>query len=103
MLEAMRAARFAILILGRRHDAAGVIATDLFRRTDVWLVDIGLEASLEEGTMMATRLCTLVQFSMTAGVNVAFDLAVIEDLYEALPGRSGDLRLPDLLDDQRFS
>ena len=39
MLEAMRAARFAILILGRRHDAAGVIATDLFRRTDVWLVD----------------------------------------------------------------
>jgi len=28
MLEAMRAARFAILILGRRHDAAGVIATD---------------------------------------------------------------------------
>src|SRR5262245_8066163 len=30
MLEAMRAARFAILIVGRRHDAAGVIATDLF-------------------------------------------------------------------------
>ena len=56
VLEAMRAARFAILILGRRHDAAGVIATDLFRRTDVWLVDIGLEASLEEGAMMATSL-----------------------------------------------
>ena len=28
MLEAMRAARFAILIFARRHDAAGVIATD---------------------------------------------------------------------------
>jgi hypothetical protein len=47
--------------LRRRHaaagaPAAGVIATDLCRRTDVWLVDIGLEASLEEGAMMATRL-----------------------------------------------
>jgi len=55
MLEAMRAARFAILIIGPRHDATGVIATDLFRRTRVWLVDIGLEASLKEGVMMATR------------------------------------------------
>ena len=103
MLEAMRAARFAILILGRRHDAAGVIATDLFRRTDVWLVDIGLEASLEEGAMMATRLYTPEQFSMTAGVNVPFDLALIEDLYDALPRRLGETRLTDLIDDRRFA
>ena len=103
MLEAMRAARFAILILGRRHDAAGVIATDLFRRTDVWLVDIGLEASLEEGAMMATRLYTPEQFSMTAGVNVPFDLALIEDLYDALPRRLGEARLTDLIDDRRFA
>ena len=84
MLEAMRAARFAILIIGPRHEAAGVIATDLLRRTRVWLVDIGLEASLEEGAMMATRLYTPEQFSMTAGVNVPFDLALIEDIYDAL-------------------
>jgi hypothetical protein len=103
MLEAMRAARFAILILGRRHDAAGVIATDLFRRTGVWLVDIGLEASLEEGAMMATRLYTPEQFSMTAGVNVPFDLALIEDLYDALPRRLGETRLTDLIDDRRFA
>ena len=103
MLEAMRAARFAILILGRRHDAAGVIATDLFRRTDVWLVDTGLEASLEEGAMMATRLYTPEQFSMTAGVNVPFDLALIEDLYDALPRRLGETRLTDLIDDRCFA
>jgi hypothetical protein len=29
-----------------RHGAAGVLATDLFRLTRVWLVDIGLEALL---------------------------------------------------------
>jgi hypothetical protein len=63
-------ARGALCVFGRRHDAAGVIATDPFRRTYVWLVDIGLEASLEEGAMMATRLYTPEQFSMTAGVNV---------------------------------
>src|SRR5262245_52710003 len=103
MLEAMRAARFAILVLGRRHDAAGVIATDLFRRTDVWLVDIGLEASLEEGAMMATRLYTPEQFSMTAGVNVPFDLALIEDLYDALPRRLGETKHTDLIDDRRFA
>src|SRR5262249_14144604 len=95
MLEAMRAARFAILILGRRHVAAGVIATDLFRRTDVWLVDIGLEASLEEGAMMATRLYTPEQFSMTAGVNVPFD--------DALRRRLAHTRLSDLLADRPFA
>ena len=102
MLEAMRAARFAILIIGR-HDAAGVIATDLFRRTRVWLVDIGLEASLEEGAMMATRLYTPEQFSMTAGVNVPFDLALSEDLYDVLPRSLGETRLTDLIDDRRFA
>jgi hypothetical protein len=39
-----------------------ILSTDLFRRTDVWLVDIGLEASLEEGAMMATRLYTPSSF-----------------------------------------
>jgi hypothetical protein len=99
----LRAARFAILIIGPRHDATGVIATDLLRRTRVWLVDIGLEASLEEGAMMATRLYTPEQFSMTAGVNVPFDLALIEDLYDALPRRLGETRLTDLIDDRRFA
>ena len=80
-----------------------MIATDLFRRTDVWLVDIGLEASLEEGAMMATRLYAPDQFSMTAGVNVPFDLALIEDLYDALPRRLGETRLTDLIDDRRFA
>ena len=103
MLEAMRAARFAILIIGPRHDGTGVIATDLFRRTRVWLVDIGLEASLEEGAMMATRLYAPEQFSMTAGVNVPFDVALIEDLYDALPRRLGETRLIDLIDDRRFA
>src|SRR5262245_31141624 len=80
MLEAMRVARFAILVIERRHERAGLIAADLFRRNRVWLVDIGLETSMPEGAMMATRLYTPEGFSMTAGVNVPFDLGLIEDL-----------------------
>ena len=53
--------------------------------------------------MMATRLYTPEQFSMTAGVNVPFDLALIEDLYDALPRRLGETRLTDLTDDRRFA
>ena len=33
---------------------------------------------------------------MTASVNVPFDLALIEDLYDALPRRLGEAKLTDL-------
>src|SRR5262245_66602065 len=36
LVEAMGAARFWILILGRRADGAGVICTRLFRRSGLW-------------------------------------------------------------------
>jgi hypothetical protein len=103
VLEAMRAARFSILVIERRHEAAGLVATDLFRRTEVWLVDIGLESSMPEGAMMATRLYTPERFSMTAGVNVPFDLEIVEDLHAALPRRLGEGKLADLIDDRRFA
>ena len=79
VLEAMRAACFSILVIDRRHETAGVIANDLFRRTEVWLVDIALEGSVPDGAMMATRLYTAGEFSMTAGVIVPFDIDMIED------------------------
>lgn len=103
VLEAMRAARFSILVIKRRHEAAGLVATDLFRGTEVWLVDIGLESSLPEGAIMATRLYTPEQFSMTAGVNVPFDLEIVENLRAALPRRLGEGELADLIDDRRFA
>jgi hypothetical protein len=103
VLEAMRVARFAILVIERRHQAAGLIATDLCRRNQVWLVDIGLEASLAKGAMMATRLYTPEQFSMTAGITVPFDFELIEDLHAELPAHLGELELTTLIDDRRFA
>lgn len=103
VLEAMRAARFAILVIERRHAAAGLIATDLIRRNRVWLVDIGLEASLAKGAMIATRLYAPEQFSMTAGVTVPFDFGLIEDLEAELPAHLGELESTTLIDDRRFA
>ena len=94
VLEAMRASRFSILVVERRHETAGLIATDVFRRAEIWLVDIGLESSMPEGGMMATRLFTPERFAMTAGVNVPFDLSLIEDLYAELPRRLGQPSSP---------
>ena len=103
VLDAMRAARFSILVIERRHETAGLIATDVFRRAEVWLVDIGLESSMPDGAMMATRLFAPEQFAMTAGVNVPFDLDLIQDLYAELPRRLGQTKLTAVVDDWRFA
>jgi hypothetical protein len=103
VLEAMRAAHFSILVIERRHETAGLIATDVFRRAKVWLVDIGLESSMPDGGMMATRLFAPERFAMTAGVNVPFDLDIIEDIYAELPRRLGESEVTALIDDWRFA
>jgi hypothetical protein len=103
VLEAMRAARFSILAIERRHETAGLIATDLFRRATVWLVDLGLESSMPDGEMIATRLYTPDRFAMTAGVIVPFDPAMIEDLHAELPRKLGENEVTAVIDDRRFA
>jgi hypothetical protein len=103
VLEAMRVARFAILVIERRHEAAGLVATDLFRREQVWLVDIGLEASMAKDAIIATRLYAPERFSMTGGVSVPVDLGVIQGLYAELPRSLGRHDLTTLVDDRRFA
>jgi hypothetical protein len=103
VLEAMRVARFSILLMERRHETAGIIATDLLRRAEVWLVDIGLESSLSEGEMFATRLFTPEPFSMTAGIYVPFDLDMLPDIVDELPRRLGDSPRASLADNRHFA
>jgi hypothetical protein len=103
VLEAMRAARFSILLIERHHETAGLVATDLFRRTEVWLVDIGLESSLSAGEMFATRFFTPERFSMTAGTYVPFDVDMLPDILDELPHRLGDSPLEALADNRHFA
>jgi hypothetical protein len=78
VLEAMRRARFSIISSVRRHTVAGLIVKDLFRGFEFWLVDEGLESSLPDDAVLATRLYTLEGFAMTAGVLVPLDIEPIE-------------------------
>ena len=56
VLESMRHARFSIIACVRRHPVAGLVVKDLFRGIECWLVDEGLESSLPDEAMLATRL-----------------------------------------------
>lgn len=102
VLEAMCNARFAIIEVQRRHQAAGLIVADLFRNIELWLVDEGLEMSLAEGTVYATRYYTPDCFSMTAGVGMPVDLALLRDALESVPPllrKSG----AEVIEDRRFA
>lgn len=104
MLEAMQNSRFSLLLIDGRHQAAGLIARDLMRRGEaVWLVDIGLESSLDEGDVLATRLFNVGPFSITAGAGVPCDLGILEDVMLEIPARLCEQPLEVLAEDRRFA
>ena len=102
VLDAMRRARFSIIRLASRHPVAGVIAKDLCRDEDIWLVDEGLEASFREGLALATRLYAPESFAMTAGILAPLDRASLAEALLELPNSLGeDVRRTS--DDRRFA
>jgi hypothetical protein len=66
-------------------------------------LDIGLESSMKDGELIATRLVTPGPFSMTAGVNVPFELEILEPVCRLLPRRVGDGKLSRVAEDRRFA
>lgn len=102
MLEAMCNARFAIVVVRRRHPSAGLIVTDLFRKVDLWLMDEGPEVSLPVGTAFATRYFAPDRFVVTAGVGMPVDLDLLTSAIESVPQL---LRKPraEAIDDRRFA
>jgi hypothetical protein len=102
VLAAMREAHFCILAIKRHHETAGMIATDLIRGTEHWLVDIGLESSIPDGYLMATRLFTPDRFAMTAGVDVPIDWSFIGEVLDLVPQLARKpIRIA--VDDRRFA
>jgi hypothetical protein len=73
VLEAMRNARFGLLVVRQRHPSVGLIVTDICRDVDLWLVDVGLEASLPDGAGIASRYYALGPYVMTAGIAIPLD------------------------------
>jgi len=102
VLEAMCNARFAIIMVEERHPAAGLLVTDVFRQTDFWLVDEGLETWLDEEVPYVTRYYKPDDFAMTAGVGMPLDLALLEAAAATLP-QLKDKSPADLVGDRRFA
>ncbi|MFH0302023.1 hypothetical protein AAFX91_33515 [Bradyrhizobium sp. 31Argb] len=103
MLDAMRRSQFAILQIEQRHDVVGLIATDILHNSKVWLLDVGLESSMDDEELIATRLLTPGPFSMTAGVNVPFEIEMLEPICMLLPQRTGNSRLSQIADHRHFA
>jgi hypothetical protein len=102
VLDAMCQARFTIVTVVRRHEAAGMIVNDLFRERELWLVDIGLESSFPDGSVLATRLFQPEAFAMTAGVNVPLYRELVIDALDELPHSLSESPIA-ALDDRRFA
>ena len=103
MLDAMLRSQFSILLIDQPHVAAGLIATDILRNSKVWLMDLGLESSLDDGRLIATRLLTPGPFSMTACVNILFEIEMLEPVCRLLPQRIGNSKLSRVAEDRRFA
>jgi len=103
VFDAMQNARFVLGTVERRHETAGLIIGDVFRQTDFWLVDEGLESSLKEGTVLATRVFTPDEFSVTCGVMMPLDDIILQDVVAEMRSRLRNHTLEDVCDDRRFA
>jgi hypothetical protein len=102
MLEAMRHARFSVWRINQRHEAAGLIITDVLREAEVWLVDEQLEASAPEDLSFAGRICEPDRFAMSCGVVAPVYRELIEEVArDMLAWRRGDPK--HLAQDPRFT
>lgn len=102
VLDAMRKARFAVIVVKERHPVAGLIVTDLFRGTELWVMDEGLEMSLRPGAAIATRYYAPDRFVMTAGVVMPFDFELLKDVIAAVPQVARKLPA-QAIDDRRLA
>ena len=85
VVDAMLAARFALICVERRHPEAGLIVRDLIREEEFWLVDEGMELSAPIGLKMATRVFSPDHFHMTAGVMIPLDGDLLRNALERRP------------------
>ena len=58
---------------------------------------------MDDGELIATRLLTPGPFSMTAGVNVPFDIEMLRSVCMLLPQRMGNRKLSRIAEDRRFA
>jgi hypothetical protein len=89
VLDALCVARFVIGAIEDRHEVVGLVVEDFLRGTELWLMDVNLEASLSEPFVFAGHLITLDGFWMTTGTLAPVEKADLEDALGQLPPMRG--------------
>jgi len=102
VLDAMRAARFVLLQVERRHPVAGLIVNHLARDEAFWLLDEGLEMTAPPGYVMATRVYAPEDFFMAAGIFVPLDLDLLKAAMASRPHLL-EKDIDDATQDRRFA
>lgn len=86
LLAAMRQARFSVWEIKRRHPTAGLILSDVMRRTETWLMDINLAETAPACAMLGGRIIEVDGFSMGCGVFVPVSDDMLEAAVVDVPG-----------------
>lgn len=103
VLSALQGAWFSIFMVEERHPVAGLVLFDLMRGTRQWLMDEGMEASLPDGEIIATRICQPDDFAMGCGAFVPIDRETMIEVIGFLTGNAFDANLATLADHPRFA
>jgi hypothetical protein len=102
VLDAMLAARFALVRVERRHPEAGLMVRDLMREEEFWLVDEGMESTAPVGFKMATRVYSPDDFHMAAGVFVPLGSLLLISAFQRRPLLLR-MHLDEAAEDRRFA
>lgn len=103
VLDAMCKARFTVFTVEDRHPAAGLLVKDVVRDEKVWLIDDDLETWLKKGMLFAARLYTPERFSMTTGVGVRINAALLYEALASAPQLMGGKYRDRVCEEPRFA
>jgi hypothetical protein len=84
ILESMLSARHSIFQVERAQAGVGVLFHDLLREEEVFVWDIGFSQTAHRGALMAARLYSPGEITMTTGAGLPIDRELFQDLLPRL-------------------
>jgi hypothetical protein len=102
VLKALCEARFSWFRTVGRRPPFGVLIEDVLRGGELWLLDEGLERTMQPGHFFATRVAPIEDFVMTCGLIVPFDQLMTLDMEAFLTNKEEQAILTQQADDRRL-
>ncbi|MGD9880188.1 MAG: hypothetical protein AB7F22_17995 [Reyranella sp.] len=102
VLKALRESRFSWFRIIARQPPFGVRIEDLLRGRELWLLEEGLERTMQPGSFLAARVAPIECFVMTCGAIVPFDELMALDMHAFLANQEERAILIRQADDRRF-